>query len=189
MTIRRALILYILFSCALSGCSTIDVKTDFDPSVDFTRFHTFAFAGLTDLNMGGVLDNSLMRKRIETIMARELSQKGLRHVALDEHPDLLVHYWVRVREKQRIEGTGPAVGAYGWRGGYGWGAGYGGGVTTYEYKEGTLITDLVERGKKELVWRATMVANLEDTAQENIALVEQAIAKAYMDFPPKTTGR
>jgi hypothetical protein len=189
MTIRRAIALFILFSCTLSGCTTIDVKTDFDPSVDFTRFHTFAFAGLTDLNMGGVLDNSLMRKRIETIIARELSHKGLRHVALDEHPDLLVHYWVRIKEKQRIEGTGPAVGAYGGRGGYGWGAGYGGGVTTYEYKEGTLITDLVEPGKKELVWRATMVANLEDTTQGNIKLGEEAIARAFEDYPPKATAK
>ena len=181
-------ITFLVFVSSMVGCTTIDVKTDFDPSVDFSRFRSFAFAGLTDLNQGGVLDNSLTRKRLETIIARELAQKGLQQVALDEHPDLQVHYWVGIKDKQRIESTGPTVGAYGWRGGYGWGAGYSG-VTTYEYKEGTLITDLVEPGKKELVWRATMVANLADTAQENIALVAQAIAKAYKDFPPKTIAK
>lgn len=188
MTIRQTLALFILICYALSGCTTIDVKTDFDPSADFTRFHSFAFAGLTDLNQGGVLDNSLTRKRLETILGRELTQKGLQQVALDEHPDLLVHYWMGIKDKQRVESTGPTVGAYGWRGGYGWGAGYSG-VTTYEYREGTLITDLVEPKKKELVWRATMVANLEDTAQDNIALVEEAIARAYKDFPPKTAAK
>ena len=54
---------------------------------------------------------------------------------------------------------------------------------------GTLITDLVEPVKNELVWRATMVANLEDTAQDNIALVEQAIAKAYKNYPPKPAAK
>ena len=188
MHIRTSWRCFILLCWTFSGCTTIDVKTDFDPSVDFTRFRSFAFVGLTDLNQGGVLNNSLTRKRLETIIARELSQKGFQQVALDERPDLLVHYWVGIKEKQRVESTGPTVGAYGGRGGYGWGAGYSG-VTTYEYREGTLITDLVEPGKKELVWRATMVANLEDTAQENIALVEEAITKAYKDFPPKTIAK
>lgn len=184
MNIRASWPSVMLLCWALSGCTTIDVKTDFDPSADFSRFRTFAFVGLTDLNQGGVLNNSLTRKRLETILSRELSQKGLRQVGLEDHPDLLVHYWVGIKEKQRVESTGPTVGAYGWRGGYGWGAGYSG-VTTYEYKEGTLITDLVEPVKNELVWRATMVANLEDTARENIVLVERAIAKAYKDYPPK----
>lgn len=188
MNVRRSMALVILLYCASAACTTIDVKTDYDPSVDFGRFRSFTFAGLTDLNQGGVLNNSLTRKRIETIIARALVQKGLQQVALDEHPDLLVHYWVGIKEKQRIESTGPAMGAYGGRAGYGWGMGYSG-VTTYEYKEGTLITDLVEPAKKELVWRATMVANVEDTAQENVELVEKAIAKAYKDFPPKTIAK
>jgi hypothetical protein len=45
--------------------------------------------------------------------------------------------------------------------------------------------DLVEPVKKELQWRATMVAILEDTAQENIELGNQAIIKAFENYPPK----
>ena len=41
------------------------VRTDFDPAAGFTTFRTYAFAGLTDLNQGGVLNNSLLRKRLE----------------------------------------------------------------------------------------------------------------------------
>jgi hypothetical protein len=57
-------------------------------------------------------------------------------------------------------------------------------VTTYEYREGTLITDLVDAAKKELVWRATMMANLENNAADNIELGKQAIAKAFENYPP-----
>ena len=173
------------------ACTTIDVKTDFDPSADFTRFHTFAFAGLTDITKTGLLDNSLTRKRIEIAISRELTKKGVREVNMDEHPDLLVHYWLGTKDKQRVQGTtsGPSGGYYGgyYGGGYGWGAGYTT-VTTYDYTEGTLVVDLVEPVKKELQWRATMVAILADTAQENTELGNKAIIKAFENYPPKKSA-
>jgi acetaldehyde dehydrogenase (acetylating) len=57
-------------------------------------------------------------------------------------------------------------------------------VTTYEYKEGTLILDLIEPAKKQLVWRATMVGTLEDSAQDNIERGNKAIAEAFESYPP-----
>jgi hypothetical protein len=177
----------LLFSC-VTGCSSIDVKTDFDETADFSKFRTFAFAGMTDLNRAGVLSNSLMRKRIESAIARELTKKGLTHVELDQNPDLLVHYWMGIKDKQTIDATAPSMGAYGWHGRYGYGAGYTG-VTTYEYRQGTLITDLIESSKKELVWRVTVAANLEDTPQENIELGNQAITKAFENYPPSRPKR
>ena len=187
------LCLVMVLFCA-QACTTIDVKTDFDPSADFTRFHTFAFAGLTDITKTGLLDNSLTRKRIEAGVSRELTKKGLREVKMDEHPDLLVHYWLGTKDKQRVQGTasGPNAGYYGagggyYGGGYGWGANYTT-VTTYDYTEGTLVVDLVEPVKKELQWRATMVAILADTAQENTELGNKAIIKAFENYPPKKNG-
>ena len=91
-----------------------------------------------------------------------------------------------------MQTSGPGYYGGGYRGGgYGWGANYNT-VTTYEYTEGTLVVDLVEPAKKELQWRATMIANLEDTAQENIELGNKAIIKAFEHYPPKKntpTGR
>ena len=185
-----ALCLTVALLC-VQACTTIDVKTDFDPSADFTRFHTFAFAGLTDITKTGLLDNSLTRKRIETSISRELTKKGLQEVKVDDRPDLLVHYWLGTKDKQRVQGTtsGPSGGYYGgyYGGGYGWGAGYTT-VTTYDYTEGTLVVDLVEPVKKELQWRATMVAILADTAQENIELGNKAIIKAFENYPPKKSA-
>ena len=169
----------------LWACTSFNVKTDYDSTADFSTFKTFAFAGLADVNKGGIYDNSLMRKRIESAVERELTSKGLRQVGLNDQADLLVHYWVNVQDKQRLESGGTSVGvARGPRGGYGWGAGYGGGVTTVEYKEGTLILDLVEPAQKQLVWRATIVGTLQDSAEENTELGNKAIAKAFEDYPP-----
>ncbi len=175
--------------CVQACATNIDVKTDFDPAADFTQFHTFAYAGLTDITKTGLLDNSLTRKRIEAAVTRELTQKGLKEVTVDERPDLLVHYWLGTKDKERVMGTsGPSAGYYGRPGGY-YGGGYGWGgsasnVSTYEYREGTLVVDLVEPVKKELQWRATMVAALEGTTENNIDLGNRAIAKAFENYPP-----
>ena len=137
------------------------------------------------MNKGGIYDNSLTQKRIETAVSRELTAKGLRQVGLDEPQDLQVHYWINVLDKQRLESGGTSVGvARGPRGGYGWGAGYGGGVTTYEYKEGTLILDLIQPTNKQLVWRATIIGTLEESSADNVELGNKAIAEAFESYPP-----
>jgi hypothetical protein len=175
----------LLLILGLSACTTFNVKIDHDPMADFTAFTKFTFVGLPDAEKGGLYDNSLMHKRIQSAVARELTGKGLRQVDLTQQPDLLVYYWFSAKEKQQIQSTGPAAGPYGRRGGYGWGAGYGGTITTYEYTEGTLVLDLVEPSKKELIWRATIVGTLQDTPKDNIELGNKAIAKAFESYPPK----
>jgi Domain of unknown function (DUF4136) len=183
MNIRFLIASLVLGLLAVGGCTGPKVITDFDPSAEFSAFRTFAFTGLTDRDQGGVLDNSLLRKRIEEIVGRELTAKGLRQVGVEERSDLLVHFWVGVKDKQRVESTGMAAGPYGGR--YARGPGYyGAGVTTYEYEEGTLIVDLAESSKKELVWRATVVAILQGSQEKNSELVNKGVAKAFESYPP-----
>jgi hypothetical protein len=178
MGVRYSTLLVLVVILGACGCVGPKVRTDFDPAADFTTFRTYAFAGMTDLNQGGVLNNSLFRKRLEEMVGQQLSSKGLRQVGLNEHPDLLVHYWVTIKEKQLVESTGPMVGPYGRRG-------YGG-VTTYDYEEGTLIIDLMTPPKNELVWRGSIVSTLADSKEENMQMVNKAIAKAFEDYPPKS---
>ena len=182
---RPTVCLIVILALVFGGCNAFKVQTDHDATADFSAFKTFAFGGPAEGNKGGIYDNSLMQKRLEAAVVRELTAKGLRQVSPDEPQDLRVHYWVSVLDKQRLESGGTSVGvARGPYGGYGWGAGYGGGVTTVEYKEGTLILDLVEPSKKQLVWRATIVGTLQDSTKDNLELANEAIAKAFQDYPP-----
>jgi hypothetical protein len=57
-------------------------------------------------------------------------------------------------------------------------------VTTYEYQEGTLIVDLAESSKKELVWRATIVGTLQDSREENLEMANKGVIKAFEAYPP-----
>src|SRR5688572_14878001 len=51
---RRACLLILAMS--LAACSSFTVNTDHDPTVDFSSFKTFAFAGPTEMNKGGLYD-------------------------------------------------------------------------------------------------------------------------------------
>ena len=114
----RRLVWVLMLALGLSACNAFKVQTDHDPTVDFSAFRTFSFAGVAEMNKGSIYDNSLTQKRIETAVSRELTAKGLRQVGLDEPQDLQVHYWINVLDKQRLESGGTSVGvARGPRGG------------------------------------------------------------------------
>ena len=47
----RFLIVWLALGLAVGGCARpyeITVRTDFEPSAEFSAFHTFAFSGMTD---------------------------------------------------------------------------------------------------------------------------------------------
>jgi len=159
----------------LIACAPVDVRMEHDPAADFSRFKTFAFAERPIAEESGIDRDSAARDRIESALSRELKNKDFRLVRLDQQPDLTVYYAVAVHEKSQKA----------WRTGYGWGARYGGGQTTYPYEEGTLIVDLVDPVKQELMWRATMNAHLEDTSAGRLDQADRAIARAFEQYPPR----
>jgi hypothetical protein len=188
---------------AAGGCAPgPKVHTDFDPSAEFSAFRTFAFSGITDRGKEiGASDNSPLRGRIKEMVDEQLAAKGLRQVDVEDRPDLLVHIFFGVKGQQRVQSTGMTPGLYG--PGYGWGPGfYGRPVETYEYRdgewdrvnpsrvtthedrEGTLIVDLAESSKKELVWRAAIRAVLGYNLEENFKLANKGIAEAFKNYPP-----
>jgi hypothetical protein len=51
--------------------------------------------------------------------------------------------------------------------------------------QGTLVIDLVDAHKKELVWRGTATDTLSDKSEKNIQKLEKATAKVFKNYPPK----
>ena len=210
MSIRFLISCLALGLLAAGGCAEWPkVVTDFDSSAEFSAFRTFAFSGITDRGKEvGPSDNSPLRGRIKEMVYEQLAAKGLRQVGVEDRPDLLVHIFFGVKDKQRVQSTGMTPGLYG--PGYGWGPGYNGmgpgyygrqveayqyqdgewepvkisGVTTYEERVGTLIVDLAHSSKKELVWRAVIRAALGDNLEENFKMANKGVAKAFKDYPP-----
>jgi hypothetical protein len=163
-----------LLLLALSACAPLEVKTEHEPSADFSSYKTFAFADPSDIGEERTPQEVLLRDRIEPAISSALTGKGLRQLAKGQHPDLAVYYWVETKTTQRKA----------WRTGYAQGAVYRGAVVTYPEREGTLILDLVEPVKNRLVWRATISSPLKETKKENLDLAIKAVTQALGTYPP-----
>ena len=106
---------FLLCLLVLCGCSTIEVTHDYDKTVDFTRFKTYAYAPealqlpIQELN----------RNRLIAAVDREMSARGF---AKSESPDVLVDLIVRTAQKQEAIATTSGPGFYGR--GYGYGMGF-----------------------------------------------------------------
>jgi hypothetical protein len=68
---------------------------------------------------------------------------------------------------------------------YGWGAPSS--VDVYQYKEGTLIVDVVDAKTKQLVWRGFATGTVDPDAkpEQRERKLNDAIAQMMAQFPPK----
>jgi hypothetical protein len=150
MLVTSAALLFGLAGCAAS--SRVGVTADFDHSVNFRAFKTWAWYPEQPADTeGGPAQGyqSFLDKRIREAVAREMAAKGL--TKTDKAPDVYVAYSAKVEDKQRSN-----VGAYGpygypfWYGGY-YGRGFNQPVV--DYKAGTVIIDIIDARRKQLAWR------------------------------------
>jgi hypothetical protein len=165
-----------------------ELRTDFDPSVDFKRFKTYSFVQALELEKSGILNDPEIRERLRNFVAGGLDPRGLREVPRDEPFDLAVRYWVAVRNKESVSVSFSTDPTYiGW-GGY---PPYWTGAWAYHYeeyvikryREGTLIVDLIDPSTKELVWRTFFQRDLSDRVKAYKKLKED-LAKSFAKFPP-----
>ena len=142
--------------CTKSKSYEIEVLTDFNPSAEFSAFHTFAHSGMTDrgIEIAASDNKSPLRMRIKEMVNEQLAAKGLRQVGLEDRPDLLVHLLFGVNDADK------------------------------KYQEATLIVNLAESSKKKLVWRAVIRETVGDSLEKNFEMVNKGVAKAFKDYPP-----
>ena len=95
----------------LASCSSIRVNSDYDKSVDFNQYKTYAFhkQGIDKAQI-----SEFDKKRILHAIDNELSKKGM---SKSENPDLLINILTKERERIDVDQYNAGWG-YGW--GYGW---------------------------------------------------------------------
>ncbi|MCK4775028.1 MAG: DUF4136 domain-containing protein [Candidatus Krumholzibacteria bacterium] len=177
-----ALLLVIAGVALLAGCgSSIELSNDFDQQVNFQQVYTYQWAESN--NQGG----DLLAKRIKNAVNDQLAQNGMTETTTS--PDVYVMYHIGTKDKVDVSSYGYSYGGYGRYGGaYGgpYSAG-GGGISTYNYTEGTLIIDMYEAENKQLVWRGSGTDVIEDnpTPQQLTENVNKAVAAIMSQYPPK----
>jgi len=167
----------------ISGCSSVMVKRDYDPSVDFSAWTTYAWQHEQQPKTGRArVDNDLLDRRIRAAVDAELAAKGFSTVdKADAH--FTVAYFVEY--KQRLSGNTWVFGVGSWfHDGYG-SVGYNTAIT--EYDEAWLTIDLLDGRTSKMLWRGVGVrSTYEDSDPATVTeIVNKAVKRILSDFPPK----
>jgi len=177
----------------LAGCAAttpVDVSTDFDRNVTFAQYHTFRW--YQDKPMAGVDTtykyNTFLDQRIRNAVESQLARKGL--TKAEGRADLLIAYDVKIVTKQAARPDYAYAPGFGYGYSYWYGYRYDYGYSRFsrpmlieEYKDGTIIIDLVDAKDNQLVWRGWGQMEV-DEANISEAEVNKIVTNILAKFPP-----
>ncbi|MCK6371695.1 MAG: DUF4136 domain-containing protein [Gammaproteobacteria bacterium] len=173
-----------LASLVLAACASgPEVRVDADPSVRITDYRSFGFFDPLATDKAGY--STLVTSRLKEATRRELESRGYRYDAVN--PELLVNFQLNVEDRSEIRSTPSAGGYYGGYYGYrsyGAWAGYPADIQTINYKQGTLNIDVVDAGRKALVWQSFAEGRIKKKSMENPGpAIDQTVTLLLADFP------
>ncbi|HET8855264.1 MAG TPA: DUF4136 domain-containing protein [Salinimicrobium sp.] len=167
--------LLLVLAVAFTSCSSVKVATDYDRTVSFDQYETFAFfkPGIDKAEI-----SDLDKKRILRAIENEMLEKGF---TKSENPDLLVSIFTKTQENINIYTRNYGYGyGWGWHPWY-WGSGYN---TVNSTVEGTLYIDLIDAQAKELVWQGMGTAALSVDSEDKIETINEVVEEILEKYPP-----
>ena len=171
----------------LAGCASVDTDYDYDESADFVALKTWAWIESPKAEAGGQYQlDGLNETRIRNALSSQLASLGMKQVpAAEAH--VLVNYLTQVEKKIDVDTFYSDFGYYPYSRyrGPAWGVGVHADTRVREYKEGTLIVDIVDAGSKSLVWRGTGTGVLKknQTPSERTERIQQVVGAIFEGYP------
>ncbi len=191
--IMKALVMIVITTIVLGGCSSIKVISDQDSTVDFTKFSTFEYYGWAEES--DKMLNRFDKERIESAFGDEFRKRGMTYV--ESGGDVIVTLFIVAEQKTKTTATttgmGGMYGGYGGYYGHGPGYGWGGGMSTttysdYDYVVGTLVVDMYDAKAKQLIWEASGSGTIKENPkgrEDRIKNTASLIMKKYPVPPAK----
>jgi hypothetical protein len=164
------------------GCATAKVTTEYNQKTDFAAYKSYSWIDTgAGQEQAPAIRNPAVVAIVRQSMDRELAAKGLAKVEGGQ-PDLLVAVHGMAKDRIEVQSYGYAYSPYGYYGGP-FGAPVAYGSSVQQYRDGTLLVDLVDARSKELVWRGTASDTVSDPAQVQ-SVVANAIHRLMAEYPP-----
>ena len=161
----------------LAACGGMSTTSDYDRAYDFAGATTFAFP--SDLGKGSARVGEvspLVAKRVMADITTALEAKGFGRVESPEDADLVVVPHGGTQEKTEVSSTPYSYTYNPW---------WGDTVDVYQYTEGTMVIDFVDRRTGNLVWRGSATAVVDNPPKHD--KIEEAVTRVLETFPPRPT--
>lgn len=165
----------LLFVFLIASCSAVRVNSDYDKSVDFSPYKTYAFykTGIDKVEI-----SDLDKKRILRSIDEEMTAKGF---IKSETPDLLININAKAEKNVNVNQFYSGYG-YGW--GFGWNPYWGGNNSVYTSTDGILTIDLIDAKKKELIWQGEGTGYLTKNTDKKDENIKTFVTKILTLYPP-----
>ena len=167
--------------CLLSGllsCATMTTSSDYDPTVNFTAYTSFAWLEPSPPRVLNAYQASA-EQWIHEAVEQTLAAKGLRKTST-EAPDLQLIYVASLQEKQDVFRDSET---YYYR--------YYGmlrtrtvtTIHTRDYTEGVLSIGMIDPGRQRLIWYGGATTEV-DSPKGDKETIKEAVGKILAAFPP-----
>lgn len=189
---KNFIITFSVFLVALLTTTQIyaQVHSDYDQSVDFTKFKTIRFLGWQDDS--DKLINDLDKQRILESFGKEFEMRNLTFVK--QGGDLAVTLYLKLDQKTSTTAYTDYNGGmgYGGRWGYGYGVGWGAGMgmgsstTTFsenDYEVGTLVVSVYEGESKKLIWQGISNKTINENPKKRVKTIPKGVQKIMKKYP------
>ena len=202
---RKVLFVYLgLVFLLLSSCAPTAIFSDYNRSLDFKTYKTFAWLPKThDPKNDGPFDNQIVETNIKNLGSGELKSRGYK---VDTNaPDLLIDFYVDVANKVDHVST-PVYGyAYNYNGNFS--GAYNNNMYSYRnsyygnnsylntapvvvgytnqdipYEEGTLTILIIDRKTNTLIWKGWSVGSVTDESSFEYELPSD-MKRLFKEFP------
>lgn len=181
--IGRALVGLALVSILVACTTGPRVRTDTDPTADFSQYRTWGFYQPLAMEQSGY--SSYLSDQVKSAVRREMDARGYRFSA--EKSDLLVNFQGVIRERTDVYDVPRSdiqyFYSYRSRAYYAYPVWYDE-TRVNQYTEGTLTVDLVDASRNRLVWSGDAIGRVtQKTAQQRAVSADQAITAIFAKYP------
>jgi Domain of unknown function (DUF4136) len=181
-----ALLTVAAVALALSSCATLQVGSDYDRHVDFSKYRTFSLMQRQHRET----HNPLVVQRTEDDITQALISKGYQHASDPGTADFAVDFTIGSRERTDINSYPQPYAAGGWAG-WGWGPGWWGGpywgntIDVRQVREGTLSIDAFDAQTHRPIWHGWAQKDLSrGDIEQSEQPIREAVQAVLAKFPP-----
>ena len=184
----KKIALFALVAMVGFACSSTKITSDYDKTVDFTKYKTAEYYGWEE-NSNKILTR-FDQERIEKAFGEEFKKRDIQFVEQGQG-DIIVSLYIITEQKQQTTATTTGMGGgYGGYYGYGPGYGWGGGMatttySTYDYTVGTLLISVYDAKEKKLVWQTRADGEVQENPEAREKGIPVIAQKMMMKYPVK----
>jgi len=176
----------VLVACSVTFAQ--DVRTNYMPGTDFSKYHTYAWVDeVQGVPAVGGRPDQILDAQVKQAIDSQMAAKGFSKVADGGKPDLLLGYQLMIDREKQINGFGDSWGGWG-----GWGGPRGGNsfgsfsANTSTNYVGTFVIGMYDLAAKKLVWIGGAQHAIEPSKkpEKNQERLNKGAQKLLKEFPP-----